>query len=543
MNHWTRYPRIYQINTWVWLTTLSQIYRRKITLHNVPDAEIDKLASYHVDAVWLMGVWFRGPSTRASALNYLHEYVGALPDVTENDIAGSAYAIGAYSVDEGVGGRDGLLHFRQQLNARGLKLVLDFVPNHTGLDHRWLQDHPEYYINGTKTWYKKARGEFFLVQKELPESDMITVALEAAAATKTDEAVLKPEPEKEIHVIAHGRDPYFPGWIDTAQLNAFNPGYRQAAIDTLNDIAELADGVRCDMAMLMMNEIFARTWGWLGFNHPPHEDFWTTIIPKVKAQHPHFLFIAETYWNMEYALLQQGFDYTYDKTMYDRLLEGDTNAIYKHLNADFNFLRRQIRFIENHDEKRANDMFGLERSRAAAVLICTTPGATLLHDGQFTGRIIKLPVHITRQPHEREYTHLQRFYMRLLQEADHDIYQHGEWKLFNTWSACEGCVGEFNFIAYGWRREGDIRLIVLNFSGQWSQAKVDLWQWGDMFRNRNWRMTNVLHSTPTYRDIEGTPAVEDGLLIDMEPYQAVIYHFTPIEERVYTAAEYAGYAE
>jgi hypothetical protein len=550
MSHWSRNPRIYQINTWVWLTTLSEKYNEKIMLHNVPEAELDKLASYHVDAVWLMGVWFRGKTTRASALNYIHEYVGALPDVSEQDVIGSAYAIADYRVDEGIGGRDGLLTFRQQLHARGLKLVLDFVPNHTGLDHRWLHDHPEYYVNGTKTWYKKARGEFFLVEKEVPEKDMIEAAQadnehlvpERDATHKQGASVLKPPPEHESSVIAHGRDPYFPGWIDTAQLSAFSPGYRQAAVETLLSIAELADGVRCDMAMLMMNEIFVRTWGWLGLNHAPNADFWTSIIPQVKAQHPNFLFIAETYWNMEYALLQQGFDYTYDKTMYDRLLEGDTNAIYKHLNADYNFLRRQIRFIENHDEKRANDTFGLERSRAAAILICTTPGATLLHDGQFTGRIIKLPVHISRQTYEREYTHLHRFYMRLLQEASHDIYQHGEWKLFNTWSACEGCIGEYNFIAYGWRHNGDMRLIVLNFSGQWSQARVDLWHWGDSLREHNWRMTNVIHSTPSYQDIDGTAAVEDGLIIDMESYQAMIYHFTPIKERIQAEAEFTEYA-
>jgi hypothetical protein len=417
------------------------------------------------------------------------------------------------------------------------------VPNHTGLDHPWLLEHPEYYVNGTKIWFKKARGEFFKIHNPAEADDTVglvdTTAKEASAtAEKTTE---KEKAAREEIIIAHGRDPYFPGWIDTAQLNAFSQGYRQAAVRTLREIAAMADGVRCDMAMLVMNDIFSRTWGWLGLNQPPKEDFWPYVIPRVKEQHPDFLFIAETYWNMEFPLLEQGFDYTYDKTMYDRLLEGNTSAIFTHLSADGDFLRKQMRFIENHDEKRANDTLGLERSRAAAVLICTTPGATLLHDGQFTGRIIKLPVHITRQPYEFEYHHLKNFYMRLLREAGDDIYQYGEWTLFNTYKGCDGCIGAYNLIAYGWRHEGDLRLIILNFSGQWSQGMIDLHHWGENLSHSTWRLTDVLHQT--YRVAEGVDIVDNGLMADMNPYEAVIYHFTPLAEHERHLLEFAGYAQ
>lgn len=499
---WPNSPRIYEINTWVWLTTLSQQYDYPITLANVPDEILDRLTSYHIDAIWLMGVWHRGESTRESALNYVHEYRGALPNVTEDDIAGSAYAIAAYTVEEKLGGQEGLAIFRQQLAARGLKLILDYVPNHTGLDHAWLKEHPDYYVQADKEWLKKTDKEFFKVR--ITKNKSLT--------------------------IAHGRDPYFPGWIDTAQLNAYSAGYRQAIADTLNDIATMADGVRCDMAMLMLNDVFKQTWGWL---HPdmqaPETEFWDDVIPKVKAQNPDFLFIAEAYWNLNHTLLAQGFDYTYDKILYDRVLSRDVNGLRNHLFAELEFIQKQIRFIENHDEKRAADILGLESSRPAAVLIATLPGAVLLHDGQFCGRKVKLPVHITRQPYEREYPALKQFYKRLLDEASDPIYREGEWRLFNCHSACDGCGGENNLLTYGWRQGDEMRLIVLNLSDEWSQGAIDLGAWADRLRGHDWVLLDTVHRT--YIDEDGDNVAELGLYVDMESHQSAIYHFEPLKIR------------
>lgn len=500
MSTWSPNPRIYEINTWVWLSTLSQQYGQSITLYTIPDEVLDTLASFHVDAIWLMGVWHRGPSTRASALNYIHEYLGVLPDIDETDVAGSAYAIGDYEVEDAIGGRDGMLHLRERLHQRGLRLILDFVPNHTGHDHPWLDKHLDYYIHGDADWLRNAPGEFF----PLPSSNGNHTA------------------------VAYGRDPYFPGWVDTAQLNAFSSNYRRAAVRTLNDIATLADGVRCDMAMLMMNEVFMRSWGWLGLEMPQTE-FWEYVIPRVKKKHPEFLFIAEAYWDMNYALLQQGFDYTYDKRMYDRLLNGDVNGIYAHLSADIGYLTHQIRFIENHDEHRAADAFGVERSRPAAVLISTLPGATLLHDGQFSGRKVKLPVQITRQPYESENPALRRFYLRLLKEVSHDIYHEGTWHLLRCYASCDGCSGAHNLVTYAWHRDDDLRIVVLNFSDEWSQGLVDLSPWAEWLGRYDWRLLDVLHRTYEERDSE--ELLQDGLYVDVEPHQAMIYHLVSVQKR------------
>lgn len=500
MAKWQQHPKIYEINTRVWLNTLSEKYNEDIQLGNVPDEVIDELAGYHCDAIWLMGIWHRGPATRASALNYLHEYRGALPDITQDDVVGSAYAIHDYQVDPAMGGRRGLARLRKQLHKRGLKLILDFVPNHVAVDHRWIAERPDYFVLASAKELKQDSDNFF------PAKDAYGKNL----------------------VVAHGRDPYFPGWIDTAQLNAFSPAYREAAINVLKDIGKQADGVRCDMAMLMMNDIFSSTWGWLGVE-PLEEDFWSYVIPKVRAARRDFLFIAETYWGLDFALHLEGFDYTYDKTMYDRLISNDVPGIYAHLQADIEFLKKNIRFIENHDEPRAMTTFGLERSRPAAALICTLPGAVLLHDGQFTGRKIKLPVQIKRQPHEREHPELKQFYMQLLSETSDEIYQKGDWFLFPVTEACEGCNEHAAIVAHGWRYEGSYRLIVLNMSGEWSQGRVQLEPWASAFGDKYWQMLDVMQQT--YHSEAGADIVENGLPVDLEPYSVRIFNLLPDKRR------------
>jgi hypothetical protein len=488
MSIWQSHPIIYQINTLVWLNTLSRRYGKTITLSNIPTKEIEELASYHIQCVWLMGIWHRGAECRASALNYVHEYRGALPDVTNDDVVGSAYAIGDYSIDLSIGGKQGLQTFRKQLSKHNIKLILDWVPNHVGKDHWWLKDHPEYFVQGTPELLEADTTNFF-------------------------------RNKNNNTVIAHGRDPYFPGWIDTAQLNAFSKGYREAAIDTLKEIASMCDGVRCDMAMLMMNDVFLQTWGWRGVQ-PLKQSFWTHIIGTVKKASPDFLFIAEVYWGLEYALHLEGFDYTYDKTLYDRLLEGNVDGMYHHLSAHIDFIKKNIRFIENHDEPRAASSLGIERSRPAAVMIHTLPGAVLLHDGQFVGRRIKLPVQITRQPNEYEHPALYQFYKQVLEEASHDIYRYGKWTLFPR-QAMQGGVGHHNIIAYGWVYENDYRLIVLNMNGSWSQAQIDLSQW-TVLGNASVEFRNVLQNTTS--EYDGLNILEQGLNVDLDPFSARIYH-------------------
>ncbi len=496
MHKWLDKPFIYEINTAVWLNTLSQTYNKPITLSNVPEQTLDELAALNVDAVWLMGAWHRSKAGRASALNYIHEYRHALPDVEKSDVIGSAYAVGAYKTDRRLGGVPGLAKFRKQLQQRNLKLILDFVPNHVATDHAWVSQHPDYFMRGTLRDLKTHSDDFFKARDE----------------------------RGRTLVVSHGRDPNYPGWIDTAQLDAFSHGYRKAALNTLLDVADQCDGVRCDMAMLMNNDIFANTWnGRVG--PPPKTEFWEEIIPKVKALYPDFIFIAEVYWGKERTLQQEGFDFTYDKTLYDHIINGKVDNIRHHLRVETDFQKKTVNFIENHDEARSADVLGVDKSRPAATLICTLPGAVLLHDGQFTGRKVKLPMQIKRQPDERSNRGLEAFYRRLLSETRAPIYQTGKWRLFDVQPAWEENGTHKNLLAYGWDKGEEYRLIIVNLTPEWSQGKVNLKAWNG-FSEHDWRLTDSLHDAFYYR--RGDQMIGDGLYIELAPYDAHIFRFERI---------------
>ncbi len=490
---WNANPIIYEINTWVWLNQLSREFGASVSLANIPPEALEELAAWQFDAVWLMGVWHRGPATRKSALNYLHEYRHALPDISEADVPGSAFAICDYQVEERLGGRAGLAIFREQLRQRGIKLILDFVPNHVASDHHWLLEQPEYFVRGTLDDMKAQPANFFSIS---------TAAGEQLA-------------------IARGRDPYFPAWIDTAQLNAFHPGLRQALIDTIIDIGAQCDGLRCDMAMLTTNKIFARTWhGYV--SDPPALDFWAQIIPAVREIHPQLLFMAEVYWDLEHELQSQGFDYTYDKGMYDRLLNGAAGEIRARLGADQAYLQSNIRFIENHDEPRAMTTLGEDRQRAAATLICTLPGAALLHQGQFEGRRIKLPVQISRAAEAGGPPMLKRFYRRLLREVSQPLYHEGHWRMIEPAPIHQEDFTQSNLLLYRWAGLGEFRLVVINLSGEWSRALIaprDLLP----LPQGAWLLCEIL--SDSFARHSGESITEGGLPLETPPYSAQIFRF------------------
>jgi hypothetical protein len=443
----------------VWLNDLTRRHGHTIQLGNVPAEEWDGLASWGLDVVWLMGVWERSPAAVQIAKEHpelLAEYRSALPDFTPDDVVGSPYAVHRYVVDEHLGGPDGLARARKELAQRNIALFLDFVPNHLALDHPWTSEHPEYFIH------------------------------------------------EDDGVIAHGRDPYFPPWTDTAQINAFDAGARAAAIATLRSIAAKCDGVRCDMAMLLLNDVFQKTWG--GRAGPvPRDEYWSQAIPAVKSEFPDFTFMAEVYWDLEARMQELGFDYCYDKRLYDRLVHDDAGSVRRHLTADLNYQRKLVRLIENHDEPRAAAVFDQEKERAAAVVMSTLPGASLFHDGQFEGRRIKLSVQLGRRTEEPADAGLQDSYRRLLR-ARHE----GKWQLLNAtgWpdnSCCE------NLLAWTWSGGEDRAVIVVNYSSASAQGRLRL-PWADL-GGKMWQLTDVLTSEVFVRD--GDEMLGAGLFVDL----------------------------
>src|SRR5260370_28279008 len=170
-----RYPVLYQINTRVWLTELSHTLGRRANLEGIPDAELDALAQKGFDWVWFLSVWQTGPDAeRISRSNpeWRREFNETLPDLRDEDIPGSGFAITGYTVHENLGGDAALARLRERLKKRGLRLMLDFVPNHMGLGHPWVENHPEHFIRGTEldlaraprnyTWVKRKAGDLLL---------------------------------------------------------------------------------------------------------------------------------------------------------------------------------------------------------------------------------------------------------------------------------------------------------------------------------------------------------------------------------------------
>jgi hypothetical protein len=483
-------PLIYEINTWVWLGELAARTGGRVGLADVPAAEWDAIARNGFDAVWLMGVWQRSPAGIEIALRnnaLVESFRSALPDLTTADVVGSPYCVRDYTVDAHMGGAAGLASARIALAEHRLELILDFVPNHVAPDHPWTATHPEYFVPGS-------------------EDDL---ARDPASFLRVCDAVL-----------ANGRDPYFPAWPDVVQLNAFSPDLRVAVIETLESIADQCDGVRCDMAMLTLNDVFERTWGPRAGERPA-EDYWPTVIASVRAENPDFVFLAEAYWDLEFALQQQGFDYCYDKRLYDRLAHERAESVRSHLTADPAYQRKLVRFIENHDEPRAAATFMPAKARAAAVTTLTQTGARLVHEGQLEGRKTWLPVFLGRRPLEEPDAESKDFYEHLLGVLRDPVLRSGEWQLAEV-GGWEGNDGWRSLVAWGWRDDTPRKLVVVNLGDAPAAGQVSL-PWDDLCA-RSWRLEDA--STDEVYERSGDD-LRTGLYVELEPWHWHLFDLQP----------------
>jgi hypothetical protein len=471
---------IYELNTAAWLHDVGERAGKRVRLGDVPAEEWDRVTPDGVDAVWLMGVWRRSKAGRRLALDspdQLASFRAAVPELDDGDVIGSAYCVREYKVAGRLGGRKGLAAARAALAERGVRLIVDFVPNHVAPDHPWLAKHPNYFVRGSAEELAADPASFLAVGDS---------------------------------IIARGRDPFFPPWPDVAQLNAFAPGLRKAAAKTLCDIGDIADGVRCDMAMLLLNDVFARTWG-ERVGEVPAQEYWTDVIGAVRAVHPGFLLVAEAYWDLEWQLHQLGFDFCYDKRLYDRLLHGDAASVRGHLRAGLDYQRRLVRFLENHDEPRAAAELAPDQERARAVAVATLPGATLWHEGQFEGRRVRLPVFLGRRPEEPVDADLVAFHSWLLEMARG--LRQGDWALCEPtgWPDNRSCD---QLLAWAWT-DGDQRsLVVVNDAGVPASARIQL-PWDDV-AGRRWTMDDAFASEMYERD--GTDMAAQGLYVELPPW-------------------------
>jgi hypothetical protein len=485
------YPSLYQINTRVWLTDLSRSIGRPATLDDIPDAELDRLAEMGFDWIWLLSVWQTGMAAQRvsrSSPEWRAEFQHTLPDLRDEDIAGSGFAITGYTVHSSLGGDAALARLRERLSKRGLRLLLDFVPNHMAPDHPWVEQHPDYFVRGSDIDLANSPQNYCRLQTS--HGDL---------------------------VLAYGRDPYFSGWPDTLQLNYGNAATQQAMISELVRIAGQCDGVRCDMAMLVLPEVFERTWGIAS------QPFWPQALQRVRERSPGFTFTAEVYWDMEWTLQQQGFDYAYDKRLYDRLREGQARPVREHFHAGLDYQNKLARFLENHDEPRAAATFSAEVHEAAAVITFLSPGLRFLHQGQFEGRRKRISPHLVRAPDEPVDRKLQQFYDRLLNILRHPVVRNGQWQVLECAAAWEGNWTWDCFLAFAWQAsDGERLLVTVNYAPNQSQCYVRL-PFSDL-GNGQWRLED-LNGDATY-DREGNELQARGLYLDEPPWRAHVFSLT-----------------
>jgi hypothetical protein len=480
-----RRPLLYQLNTRVLLAERGQALGRPATLDDLPDALLDEVASNGFDWVWPLGVWRTGPAARAVSLaraDWRASFLADLPDLRDDDITGSPFAIQAYETKAEYGGEAALARLRSRLAKRGLSLMLDFVPNHMAPDHPWVADHPEWLIEGS--------GE------DLAREPRNWVRLTG-------------------RVLAHGRDPYFPGWPDTVQLNYRHPGLRAAMAEQLRRVAARCDGVRCDMAMLLLPEVFARTWGERSVPRdgaePASGSFWSQAIGEVRLKWPGFVLMAEVYWDLEWELQQQGFDFTYDKRLYDRLRDGQAGPVRQHLRAEAGFQERSARFLENHDEPRAAATFPPDQHRAAAVVAFLAPGLRFLQEGQLDGRKVHVSMHLGRRPDEPADGALRAFYQRLLAALSRPEAHQGTWRLRDCRAAWEGNPTSDHFLVQSWEAPSGRLLACVNYGSTRGQCRAEAGFSG--LEGQRVVLGDLLGPDRYERD--GTELVHDGLYLDL----------------------------
>jgi len=467
-------PNIYEINTPIFLYEVGLRVGHAVTLGDVPDSEWDAIARPGIDMVWFMGVWKRSSVARNMAKDepWLKD---ALPDIRDEDILGSAYSIQDYVVGELLGGNEGLAVARTKLRERGIGIMLDFVPNHVAIDHAWTTEHPEYFLSGT--------------------ADELAVAPGSFAQTPGG-------------IFAKGKDPNFEPWSDVLQLNAFSPSLRAEVTRTLQMIAGMCDGVRCDMAMLMMNSIFAQTWGERA-GEVPTTEYWPDSITAVRAVNLNFIFLAEVYWGKEQDLLNQGFNFCYDKELYDELLNGSAVSIKQHFAKTDAYRNSLLRFIENHDEERAAREFPNNKHMAAALIMATIPGAHLYHDGQREGRQERVPVHVGRRVDEPVNETIAHFYDTIYMFIHEAKLLKGEWSPVHVASGWLHHESK-QVLAWSWKNAEYEHVVLVNYSDKKTRVKVDF------------NLKNAQNVTPYVVDETNRIEQKSSSALDLAPWQYIV---------------------
>lgn len=355
--------------------------------NEITDLELQTWADLGFDWLWLMGIWRISPAGRLISKQMAADYEG------------SPYALLDYTINPDLGGETAFQDLVTRAHKVGLKVMADFIPNHMAVDSPLIYEQPDYFIHSNPGLRNERPRDYFM--------------------------------HGSGRYLAHGRDPYFAGWEDTVQLDYVNPDLRAHQIKILERLAGLVDGLRCDMAMLILRDQIKSQWfpnaDQAAFDMFMPNEFWPEAIGAVKKLRPDFIFMAEVYWDKEQYLQELGFDLTYDKKFYDLLLAGKPENVVSYLQTTPNYyLAHTVHFLENHDEHRAAAQFG-SRAIACAVLSYSILGMPFVYQGQMEGFQEKLPVQRLHPLHkEVADENLAKVYQHLLSIIRDPLFRQGE---------------------------------------------------------------------------------------------------------------------
>ena len=393
-------PRVVLLakNVHVWLDQLSRRYEREIsTLEQVPDEELDQLARWGFTGLWLIGVW-----ERSRASEKIKRWMG------DEEAVASAYSLADYGIATDLGGEDDYESLKIRAWERGIRLSTDMVPNHMGIDSRWLVEHPDWFIGLDQPPFPA----YSFSGADLSDDERVGVYLEDGYWNRSDAAVVFKRVDHwtgDERFIYHGNDGTTMPWNDTAQLDYRIPEVREAVIQTILHVARRSPIIRFDAAMTLAKQHYHRLWfpepGSGGdipsraehgmtrpaFDEVMPEEFWREVVDRVAAEAPDTLLLAEAFWLLEgYFVRTLGMHRVYNSAFMN-MLRDERNADYRlliksTLEYDPQILKRYVNFMSNPDERTAVDQFGTDgKYFGVATMMSTLPGLPMFGHGQVEG--------------------------------------------------------------------------------------------------------------------------------------------------------------
>jgi glycosidase len=385
-------------STYVWLDQLSRTYGVPVTrLDQIPDAELDRLARFGFTGLWLIGVWERSTASRT-----IKQWRG------NPEALASAYSLHDYAVAHDLGGDDAWWDLHRRCRERGVRLATDMVPNHTGLDSRWIVEHPDYFLQLDSPPYPGYR----FTGADLSPDPAVSVHLEDGYWDHSDAAVvfkLYDHRDGRERYIYHGNDGTSMPWNDTAQIDYLNAAAREEVIQKILHVARMSSIIRFDAAMTLARQHVQRLWYPLpghggaipsraehaltqaDFDRAMPVEFWREVVDRVQAEVPDTLLLAEAFWLMEgYFVRTLGMHRVYNSA-FMHMLRDEDNANYRQtlknvLDFSAEVLKRFVNFMNNPDEETAVEQFGKgDKYFGVALMLVTLPGLPMIGHGQVEG--------------------------------------------------------------------------------------------------------------------------------------------------------------